>query len=454
MPPTVAALLFFAFTVYADRVVRLQAPTMSAATWIPFFWIVIAGSRPITAWLDPSGISDPSTLLEGSPVDRLLYQSLIALSVAVLIGRRMRMGDAVGSNLLLGGYFLYLLLGTLWSDYSEIALRRWVKDFGNILVLLVLVTERDQIAAARTVMVRVAVFVIPANVLLIKYFPEMARNYDFYTGRVFFTGAALDKNMLGMALVALLGFVGWAFLENMRTPRSRNRTIHQGVCLLLIGLAGWVLSIADSATAVACALTGAALHLVLMNAFARRHVVKIGVFGALAAVTIVATGLLDEIMELVASSLGRDPSLTGRDAIWRILLLEDINPVLGAGSYTFWMPERSARLSEGYMAPINSAHNGFLDVYLDSGLIGVGLLICVLLSGILRFARALRTEDSRWSAQSALVFMIVCGVYASTEAIFNRLDLLWIGLLVCMLCVAPRLKAAPLQSTIPAELPS
>lgn len=329
MQPTVAALLCFAFAVYADRVVRLQAPTMSAATWIPFFWIVTAGSRPITAWLDPSGISDPLTLLEGSPVDRLFYQSLIALSVVVLIGRRMRIGDVVGSNLLLGGYFLYLLLGTVWSDYSGIALRRWVKDFGNILVLLVLATERDPTAAARTVMVRAAVFVIPANVLLIKYFPEMARYYDFYTGRVFFRGAALDKNMLGMALVAWLGFVGWAFLENMHAPRNQTRTIHQGLCLLLIGLAGWVLSIADSATAVACALMGAALHLMLMNAFARRHVVKIGVLGALAAVTIVVTGLLDELIGLVAVSLGREPSLTGRDEIWSRLRSEDINPLLG-----------------------------------------------------------------------------------------------------------------------------
>lgn len=420
----------------ADYVVRRNSPKTSAAALIPLIWIVIAGSRPLSTWFDQSIIDSPEALFEGSPADRLLYQVLILLSVVVLLRRRAALSRLVSSNGLLLAYFLYLLLGSLWSDYPLIAAKRWVKDVGNLLVVLVLVTERDPLIAARTVMLRAACFLIPASLVLIKYFPEYSRYFDRYSGRGFYSGVALDKNLLGMSITALLGILLWSFFEGLSRTRGYAATCYRIVCFALFAVGVWLLELADCATAIACGVAGMSLHILLLNRLVRQHIALSAVVASLFVVALASSGLLSDIKELSAGALQRDSSLTGRDEIWRIVLSEDINPLIGAGSYTFWMPERMERLSQGFASPFNSAHNGFIDIYLNVGLIGAGLLVSVLIGGVLRLARN-RDQGVDWSVRVGIVFLATCAIYASTEAVFNRLNLLWIGILVFLVC-SPR----------------
>jgi hypothetical protein len=65
------------------------------------------------------------------------------------------------------------------------------------------------------------------------------------------------------------------------------------------------------------------------------------------------------------------------------VLKEPINPIFGAGYGGFWLGERLDRFWAMYpTSPPIQAHNGYIEVYLNLGLIGLILIASVLLSGL------------------------------------------------------------------------
>src|SRR5690242_21108221 len=70
----------------------------SKALWIPTFWLFIASSRNVSAWLQYSG-SGADSYLEGSPMDRAVLSAVLALGVIILFGRAGRTSLLLRSNL-------------------------------------------------------------------------------------------------------------------------------------------------------------------------------------------------------------------------------------------------------------------------------------------------------------------------------------------------------------------
>ncbi len=78
-------------------------------------------------------------------------------------------------------------------------------------------------------------------------------------------------------------------------------------------------------------------------------------------------GVSDQILNL----LGRDPTLTNRTDIWAELLALRGDWLVGTGFEGYWMGKRLERIME--VRNINEAHNGYLEVFLTTGSIGVFL---------------------------------------------------------------------------------
>ena len=89
---------------------------------------------------------------------------------------------------------------------------------------------------------------------------------------------------------------------------------------------------------------------------------------------VVTYGVGGEALE----AMGRNATLTGRTSIWQAVLSFVERPMIGFGYENFWMGERlnALRRMGG-----NSAHNGYLEIYLNLGWIGVGLLTAIILTG-------------------------------------------------------------------------
>ena len=119
----------------------------------------------------------------------------------------------------------------------------------------------------------------------------------------------------------------------------------------------------------------------------------------------------------LAGAVGRDPTLTGRTIIWSAVLSMHTNPLFGTGYESFWLGPRLQHVWQSAGAGINEAHNGYLEVYLNLGIIGVVLMAGFLISSYRSICRRLDTFSSFGSLSLAL--WTILPFYNVTEAAFK-----------------------------------
>ena len=197
-----------------------------------------------------------------------------------------------------------------------------------------------------------------------------------------------------------------------------------------------LLNDAESATSQVCLLLGCAIV-----AVARFGVVfrQPGLLTIPIPILILTYGLLEFVLGVnlvgsVAEAFGRSPDLTGRTYIWNVVLSTNTDPMIGAGYESFWLGPRRDYVWE-MTGPVNHAHNGYLEMYLNLGLIGLGLVVCFLLASYRAICRAFRASPRDGSL--ALALWTVLLFYNFTEAAL-RGSLLWIVFLLFALSVPRR----------------
>jgi exopolysaccharide production protein ExoQ len=122
--------------------------------------------------------------------------------------------------------------------------------------------------------------------------------------------------------------------------------------------------------------------------------------------------------------LGRDPTMTGRLQLWAVSFLMALrHPWVGYGYSAFWLglegPSRIVWLLVGWHAP--HPHNGLLSVWLDLGLVGIGLLVIgyiVYFKRAVQFYRRTITAENIWPI-SYLVFYAFAQLTDSSLMVAN-----------------------------------
>ena len=96
------------------------------------------------------------------------------------------------------------------------------------------------------------------------------------------------------------------------------------------------------------------------------------------------------LCRLRASAAGRDATLTGRTQVWASLVpILMKSPIVGGGFGVFWTPERRD------LFQISGAHNGYLDVLLGLGFVGIFLVSIFFISSCRKAHREL-SHDFDW----------------------------------------------------------
>jgi O-antigen ligase len=149
-------------------------------------------------------------------------------------------------------------------------------------------------------------------------------------------------------------------------------------------------------------------------------------------------------MEVVAPLLGRKADLTGRtDLIWDVLLpIAHQYPVLGQGYGAFWITPVA-----GLTLDVNEAHNGYLDVFIELGAVGLVLLALVVIA-YFRKAKNELPHDFNWGAfRLSFLAMFLIHNWTETTLLRSR-EILW-NLFVLFLVVFPA-ETVRLHSTVDA----
>ncbi len=438
MPPQVALILGYGLVGWLLWNDRQWRRSWTRALWIPAIWLTLLGSRPMSFWIGGGGSSN----LEGSPVNVLCNGFLIASALVVLLRRGFDWGYFAERNKALLLIYFYFATSALWSEFPLSSIKRIINDFGCVLIALVILTDRNPGEAGKAVFVRVAYFLFPLSVVFIRYFPHIGR-ISSRSAEQMVTGVTGHKNSLGQ-LVFVLGLVIlWEILEHRRHgggPRTRmQRWSHWGI--MAIGL--YLLVICDSATSLVCFVAGGAL-LVLRERLTRMQNARRFVLISLTALACLwgldrAFGISDKVLAL----LGRNATLTGRTDIWQEVREAKINVVVGSGFRGFWETDAGVAIYEKLnINRLFTAHNGYLDVYMSGGLVGVALLGLALLSG---GTKALNKYFSAGTfGKVALPYWVIAILYNNSESNFFILEPLWFTwLLVTIECRGPALAFAP-----------
>jgi len=133
----------------------------------------------------------------------------------------------------------------------------------------------------------------------------------------------------------------------------------------------------------------------------------------------------------IVESLGRDPTITGRTAIWQVVLSVSASPLVGAGFESFWMGGRLQKVWDMTAQGIQEAHNGYLEVYLNLGFIGLGILVAMILTGYKNAIAAVRRDP--YTGSLRLAFLLVAVIYSFTEAGFREISLVWFFFLLAVM---------------------
>ena len=413
-----------------DRDLRART---SRALWIPVLWLLIAGSRAVSQWLQSESLSSTDQYLDGSPIDRNVFTALLALGIIVLLNRGPQVRAFLVSNGPLLLFFSYCLVSVLWSDYPMVAFKRWTKAIGDVVMVLIVLTDRDRPSAVKKLLATTGFLLIPLSVLFIKYYPDLGRGYLPWVWTPVYTGVTTGKNLLGM-ICLLTGIASfWRFIESLRARehgRFWTRVLFaHGVILAMVV---WLLVKANSMTSLASVLVGVSLMLATYNRVVARTPALVHVLVA-TSLMICASSLFVDFGAALVESVGRDPTLTGRTAIWDLVLQVPGNSLIGTGFESFWLGERLEYIWKTYWWHPNQAHNGYLELFLNLGWAGVILFAVVTVTGYRNVLRAFRQDPS--VARLKLAYFVTALAYNLTESAFKSMNPVWIMFLMVILAI-------------------
>jgi O-antigen ligase len=149
----------------------------------------------------------------------------------------------------------------------------------------------------------------------------------------------------------------------------------------------------------------------------------------------------DEALE----AMGRSATLTGRTDIWKLVLKVPGNRLIGTGFESFWLGDRLESIwGDTPRARLNEAHNGYLEVLLNLGWIGVALLGVLLVTGYRNAMAALRRDPDTGGLK--LAYFLVAVIFSFTEAGFRMMTPVWIFFLWATIAVPGASASAPIRA--------
>jgi exopolysaccharide production protein ExoQ len=238
-------------------------------------------------------------------------------------------------------------------------------------------------------------------------------------------GIFATKNDLGIAMA--IGSV--TYFYTLVAGRQKFSAIMLQILGLLLCLG--LLRLAQSSTSLVITLVGIVLCLVVKLTHKRVGVAIIiwtAILLLLAPAVIIVTNQLGAIAPL----LGRDAQLTGRVDLWLILpsyIAE--RPWLGHGLGAFWVAD-SANVSliwdtVGWTPP--HAHDGWLDVLLELGVVGLAFLCLQIILTVVNGVRAV-VDGTEPNSQYVLVTTFILLAYNIAESNLVRPGVWWILLVI------------------------
>jgi len=445
-----AFLMLFACLAFSWWVLRKQLASeegFSAALWLPTIWIFRCASRSIDYWLEGRGMELATlngTVRDTEHADAIFLGVLVLMAYTVLARRRLPWAQIIRANVWLFVLFGYIGVSCLWAGDIGTSLKRYFRTSGDLAMALIVLTEARPMAAFMAAVCRAAVLYVPLSVVLCKYFPNLGRlQSKSWNSPDMWLGVSSHKNTLAAFLMLAVFCYLWRLWkarqgEVQLVKLGRPRWLCMEV--IYLGMAGCLILYSRCRSSTAIIAIGMACLVFFLfeksgpyaRAFFFRLLVLALLAGAVQIFSYVFTG--GSFAELLLAIQGKSVDLTGRTEYWPVLIhLGFDSPIFGAGYGGFWtsqMQEYFLAISKWGFLP--DAHNGYIETFLELGLVGLSLLLMVLVSAIRCSFRELSTNFERARVRLGFLSAILLHNYAEASFPIDN-KILWVAFLAVAL---------------------
>jgi O-antigen ligase len=310
--------------------------------------------------------------LAPNPASRIFKIALILTGVLVILSH---MNETRALFRQVNGFFLAFLIlapaSLLWSFDAGATLARYISLIANVIVCFAFCLAGWHRKRIQNVLRPVFTVLLAGSLIYIVLEPNVAIDFD----GAGYHGLAGQKNPFGE--LCAFGTLLWmhAWISGEATPAKA-----------ILGAAlGWIcLYFSKSSTSLLATVFASALMLMMLRtspALRRYMPFLIASFAALVvayalAVLQLVPGLATILLGPITAITGKDMTFSNRAMIWDIIKEHaQLHPLLGTGFGAYWtgaVPSSPSYifLSRMYFWP-SEAHNGYLDVYNDLGIVGM-----------------------------------------------------------------------------------
>ena len=341
----------------------------------------------------------------GLPFMEVIWVALYLCVLFLLITQ----GENVWAVLLKGWPFLLLLtvalLSIAWSDVPRLTTRRSLGLLATTMAGLYIAVRFSFAEQLKLLMPVFKISIVLSFIFGVLHLGRSVDSLDLlsHTSTPPWYGIFTQRNALGMTMaLSALAFLQWSYIQSeekwsayfwallsfILILLSRSMTGLLGLCLVLLFL---------------LFLRHLRLHPATVWRAVLAGILAVGVGVAYAA----------SHLQTVVALVDRDVTLSGRTTIWGAAVLMGMDrPWIGHGFNAFWLgdvgPSGEVRRVAGWDVP--GAHNGFLEIWLDLGLVGLALFWLGFVRHAWKSMRCFRREfswEEAWPlACLALLFLI------------------------------------------------
>jgi exopolysaccharide production protein ExoQ len=400
-------------SVNVARDVQADVPTRFETNFVTA--VLFFGTGAFTAFsIDPSGLIASQEDL----FSRSIWIGIYAVLFCLVAKRANAIWRLFLQQKLLIALLVWVFASVLWSDAPAITIRRATALLATT-ILGVYVAERftlrQQMKMLLVTLSCIALLSLVAGLL----FPKLAIMTGIDTAGAW-RGIVGHKNMLGRLMTIFIAL-------NIISSEFRKWKF------LALPISALLLILSQSGTAILCL----GVLLICMPGFwllrqSRKVLMIGGSFFSVAMIVLITYGYFHaaEIGFAILERLGKTSTLSGRGPLW-FLCLKYISqrPWLGYGYNAFWLGadgQYSSQIWKILHWEVPHAHNGFLELCLDVGVIGLALFLCVFVGALVQTIKAIKHARSQEAVWTILFLIFVFVGNISESGLLSGNNAFWI----------------------------
>lgn len=358
------------------------------------FFIFFGTSAPFKA-----DIIDAEDLATSNPVRQFVFSVIYFLSLISLTPVWNKVFKIVKQEKFLAVFFLWTLLSIIWSGSPDVTFKRWIQIFGSYMVIISIFVHSESVEDILKFFRIILLIYIPISFISVLAIPGATMSYQ---GESAWRGLAAHKN--GFGQISLVSSLFWLFA--LRNHKSKFKWKEYSMFFISLIL---LIGSKSSTSIITFFIIGLVIFFVnIKEKFSINGIGKwLLYFLCLFFVVclIFAAILFPSVLDSFFNLTGKDPTFTGRTDLWTdVLSIVSKKIIWGIGYGAFWVPN-SAQLNYIYQIYIwlpQQSHNGYIDIIIETGLIGLSIFASMLIAYFYR--------NSKWQIENFWKYFIIAAI--------------------------------------------